>query len=36
VRKRIAAFADKHGLPEERFYNLGLRGIEWVILGLKA
>ena len=22
VRKRIAAFADKHGLPEERFYNL--------------
>jgi Putative metallopeptidase len=22
VRKRIAAFADNHGLPEERFYNL--------------
>jgi Putative metallopeptidase len=22
VRKRIAAFADSHGLPEERFYNL--------------
>ena len=22
VRKRIAAFADNHGQPEERFYNL--------------
>jgi hypothetical protein len=22
VRKRIAVFADNHGLPEERFYNL--------------